>query len=235
MIILSIIYIFLNYTFTRVYNSIDNITKKVDIKGICLVYNKEGFDNLDALNKGDIAIVGEYITVSGWVERVRDHGGVLFLDLRDTTETLQIVSQEERSTLIKMFAMKPKSVMFFIANRSKKIAEKYAGLIRMELGRKCKLIDEDRLELCIVKDFPMFEYDETTKKYEFCHNPFSMPHGGMAPGIDRIIMLITDEPNLREVQAFPTSSSGFDHMMSSPSPLTSLQLKELGIEVKEQV
>ena len=59
MIILSIIYIFLNYTFTRVYNSIDNITKKVDIKGICLVYNKEGFDNLDALNKGDIAIVGE--------------------------------------------------------------------------------------------------------------------------------------------------------------------------------
>ena len=59
MIILSIIYIFLNYTFKRVYNSIDNITKNVDVKGICLVYNKEGFNNLDALNKGDIAIVGE--------------------------------------------------------------------------------------------------------------------------------------------------------------------------------
>ena len=43
----------------------------------------------------DITKVGEYITVSGWVEKVRDHGGVLFLDLRDTTETLQIVSHDD--------------------------------------------------------------------------------------------------------------------------------------------
>ena len=61
------------------------------------------------------------------------------------------------------------------------------------------------------------------------------PHGGMAPGIDRILMLIKDEPNLREVQAFPPSASGADQMMGSPSTLTAKQLKELGIkiEVKE--
>lgn len=218
----------------------------------------------------------------------------------------KFLSSEERSTLIKTFAMKTNSVMFFIANRSKKIAQKYAGLIRTELGKKCGLIDSNKLELCIIKDFPMFEYDEATKKYDFCHNPFSMPHdgieayskksiddilahqfdfvcngyemasgairnhdvdcllkgfetvgytkeevetkfksiftafqygcpphGGMAPGIDRIIMLIKDEPSLREVQAFPTSASGYDHMMSSPSTLTKLQLKELGIEIRE--
>ena len=58
------------------------------------------------------------------------------------------------------------------------------------------------------------------------------PHGGMAPGIDRILMLIKDEPNLREVQAFPTSASGADQMMGSPSELTREQLKELGIKIE---
>jgi aspartyl-tRNA synthetase len=52
----------------------------------------------------------------------------------------------------------------------------------------------------------------------------------MAPGIDRILMLIKDEPNLREVQAFPTSSSGMDQLMGSPSEITKEQLKELGIK-----
>ena len=57
------------------------------------------------------------------------------------------------------------------------------------------------------------------------------PHGGMAPGIDRILMLILDEPNLREVQTFPTNSTGQDQMMGSPSTLDEKQLKELGIEI----
>ena len=58
------------------------------------------------------------------------------------------------------------------------------------------------------------------------------PHGGMAPGIDRILMLIKDEPNLREVQAFPPNASGADQMMGSPSELTREQLKELGIKIE---
>lgn len=218
----------------------------------------------------------------------------------------KFLTDEERKALTDEFDMKENSVMFFIANRHRKVAEKYAGLIRNELGRKCNLIDENRLELCIIDRIPMFEYDEEHKKYEFCHNPFSMPyggikdyeekpiddiiahqfdfvcngyemasgairnsdlkslikgfeivgyteeevrtrfkslltafeygvppHGGMAPGIDRIIMLIQGEANLREVQAFPTSASGQDFMMGSPSELTEEQLKELAITFKE--
>ncbi len=219
----------------------------------------------------------------------------------------KFLTDEERTRLIKEFDMKKDSVMFFIANRSLKIAQKFAGQIRCELGRKCGMIDPDRLELCIIHDFPMFEFDEATRKYDFCHNPFSMPHGGikdyeekkpedilayqydfvcngnemasgairnhdldslakgfevvgytreeveekfksiftafqygcpphggMAPGIDRIIMLIQDEPNLREVQAFPTSASGQDLMMGSPSELTKKQLDELGIVIQKE-
>lgn len=216
----------------------------------------------------------------------------------------KFLSEEERENLIKEFNMKENSVMFFIANKRLNVARKFAGLIRDELGRKLELIDPNKLELCIVNDFPMFEYDDKTKKYEFCHNPFSLPHngikeyekeniddilayqydfvcngnemasgairntdldslvkgfevvgytkedvekrfnslftafkygvpphGGMAPGIDRILMLINDEPNLREVQAFPASASGADNMMGSPSVLDDEQLEELGIKI----
>ena len=219
----------------------------------------------------------------------------------------KFLSDEERSNLIKEFDMKTNSVMFFIANRNLKVAQKFAGQIRDELGRKLDLIDNDRIELAIIKDFPMFEYDDKEKKWDFCHNPFSKPkldgksyddenledivahqfdfvangfelasgairntdlellekgfekvgypkgtleerftslatafkygappHGGMAPGIDRILMLIQDEPNLREVQAFPPNASGQDQMMGSPSVLEPKQLEELGIKVVEE-
>lgn len=219
----------------------------------------------------------------------------------------KFLSEAERKNLIENFKMQKDSVMFFIANRKKAHAQKFAGLIRDELGCKCNLIDKDKLELCIINDFPLFEFDEKTKKYEFCHNPFSLPykkvedyskenlddilayqydfvcngneiasgairntdldslvkgfevvgyqkeevekrfsslftafkygvppHGGMAPGIDRIIMLIQDEPNLREVQAFPTSASSADLMMGSPSTLEDEQLEELGLEIVKE-
>ena len=219
----------------------------------------------------------------------------------------KFLSEEERKSLIEEFDMKENSVMFFIANKRKNVAQKFAGQIRDYLGTKMDLIDPNRLELCIINDFPMFEFDEQKNKWDFCHNPFSLPHGGiedyktkdpseilayqydfvcngnemasgairnhdldslakgfeivgysreevenrfksiftafkygcpphggMAPGIDRIIMLIQDEPNLREVQAFPPNASGQDLMMGSPSELTSEQLEELGITIKEE-
>ena len=219
----------------------------------------------------------------------------------------KFLTDTEREDLIKYLDMKENSVVFFIANKVLKVAQKFAGLIRIELGRKLDLIDKDKIELCIINDFPMFEYDDKTRKYEFCHNPFSLPHkefieynkdnvdkvlayqydfvcngnemasgairnsnldllvkgfevvgytkeevekrfnslftafkygcpphGGMALGIDRILMIIKDETNLREVQAFPASTSGQDLMMGSPSNLEPKQLEELGIKIKEE-
>ena len=218
----------------------------------------------------------------------------------------KFLTDEDRNALINRTGLKVGSVLFFIADKKEKYAAKQAGMIRTELGKRLNLIDKDRYEFCIINDFPMFEYDDENRKYEFCHNPFSMPkggkeafdnpniddilayqfdfvcngyemasgavrnhdieslekgfelvgyskdvvkerfrslynafkygvppHAGMAPGIDRIIMLLKDEPNLREVQAFPMSVSGQDMMMGCPSELSEQQLREVHIKVRD--
>jgi len=217
----------------------------------------------------------------------------------------KFLTEEDKKNLIETAELKENSVLFFIADRKVNVAAKFAGMIRTELGNRLGLIDPNKFELCIINDFPMFEYDEEAGKYEFCHNPFSLPHGGisdyetkeiddilayqydfvcngyemasgavrntdlnsltkgfevvgykkeevedrfkslftgfkygvpphagMAPGIDRIIMLLKDEPNLREVQAFPISASGEDKMMGCPSELSEQQLREVHIKIR---
>jgi aspartyl-tRNA synthetase len=58
------------------------------------------------------------------------------------------------------------------------------------------------------------------------------PHGGIAPGIDRIVMLLANEKNIREVTMFPMNQNAQDLMMKAPSSVTENQLKELGLIIK---
>ena len=215
----------------------------------------------------------------------------------------KFLSEEEREDLIKVAKLKPNSVIFFIADRKK--AYKFASQIRDELGRKLDLIKDDEYKFCIINDFPMFEYSDEESKYDFMHNPFSMPqvsieemvkldpeeilayqydfvcngiemasgavrnhdieimkkvfeiagykeseiekrfqalyeafkygappHAGMAPGIDRILMMLLEEDSIRETIAFPLSASGADQLMNAPSEVTELQLRESHIKLR---
>lgn len=218
----------------------------------------------------------------------------------------KFLTEEDKKTLIEKTNLKAGSVLFFIADRNEGVAAKQAGMIRIELGKRLELLDPNKFEFCIVNDFPMFEYNEEEHKFDFGHNPFSMPqggmdalenektedilayqfdfvcngnemasgavrnhdieimkkafsiagydeeevknrfkslytafkygappHAGMAPGIDRMIMLLKDEPNLREVQAFPPSVSGMDQLMGSPIEVSEQQLRELHIKIRQ--
>jgi aspartyl-tRNA synthetase len=77
--------------------------------------------------------------------------------------------------------------------------------------------------------------DEVEKRFGGMLNAFrygAPPHGGLAPGIDRIVMLLAQEPNIREVIAFPMTQNAEDLLMHAPSPVTEKQLRELHIKLR---
>ena len=234
----------------------------------------------------------------------RQASGLAFLKYNEevTGSLAKVLSEKEIEAVKEQLKVENNDLVLIISGE-RKIVKTALGVLRVKVAADLDLADKNRLEMCIVNDFPMFEYDEANQKWDFCHNPFSMPHGGakayegnledilayqydcvcngnemasgairnhdldllakgfeivgynrdyvenkfksiftafkygcpphggMAPGIDRILMLIQDEQNLREVQAFPPSASGQDLMMGSPSELEPYQLEELGIKV----
>lgn len=89
----------------------------------------------------------------------------------------------------------------------------------------------------MIKAFEIAEYteDELKSKFSALYNAFQYgapPHAGMAPGVDRMIMLITEEENIREVIAFPMNSNAQDLLLGSPGEVTEQQLREVHIKLR---
>src|SRR6516165_9181325 len=151
---------------------------------------------------------------------------------------------EKTEALRGKLGLKDGDAVFFVAGVPASFV-KFAGPARNKIGEELGLIQKDRFDFCWIVDFPMFEWNEEEKRIDFSHNPFSMPnvpveeflalgappHGGIAPGIDRIVMLLCGVENLREVTLFPMNQRAEDLMMGAPSEISPKQLRELHIRV----
>ena len=226
-------------------------------------------------------------------------------DLTFKSSIDKFLTDELRQDLINNCHLIPQSNLFILASDKQHIS-KLAGLLRTKLGEELSLIDKSKYEFCIINDFPMYEYNEEENRWDFGHNPFSMPqggiealtednlenvlayqfdfvcngyemasgavrnhsieimkkafalagysesdvenkfkslytafqygappHAGMAPGIDRILMLLKDEENIREMVAYPLGANGADAMMGCPNEVFEKQLQETHIKVRD--
>ena len=91
----------------------------------------------------------------------------------------------------------------------------------------------------MLKAFEIAGYSEkdVISRFGSLYNSFKFgapPHGGSAPGIDRIVMLLANEKNIREVTMFPMNQNAQDLMMNAPSNVNDEQLKELNLSIKKK-
>ncbi|MCI9366171.1 MAG: aspartate--tRNA ligase [Clostridia bacterium] len=89
----------------------------------------------------------------------------------------KFIDEKHKKMLIEKTGVKPNSAIFFVADEDSEVSN-IAGEIRKELGKRLDLIEKDIFRFCWIVDFPMYELSDEGK-IEFCHNPFSMPQGGM--------------------------------------------------------
>ena len=248
------------------------------------------FDNIDKWAKEQGASGLAYFTIEKEKE-IKGRGPVG-----------KFFSENSLEEIMKITDAKVGDSVFLACGKEKEI-EKILSLARDKIARELKLIDINKFAFCWIVDYPMYEYDENSKKIIFSHNPFSMPqgnikklnfdkpleikayqydivcngvelssgairnhipelmyklfsvsgyskqevnekfsgminafnygappHGGIAPGIDRIVMLLAGVENIREVTLFPMNQNAQDLMMKAPSDVEDKQLKELGIK-----
>ena len=108
-------------------------------------------------------------------------GGLGYLEVQDDLSYKgpidKFIPEDLKKELLKLANLDKGDTIFFIADHEKRATE-LAGQIRQELGKRLNLIDESLFKFCWIVDFPMYELDEHDK-ITFCHNPFSMPQGGL--------------------------------------------------------